>query len=315
MSSRSKSLSLIELFELFPDEESAIRELEANRWPEGVECPHCESARITEVKDHRPMKWRCKDCRKFFSVRIGTAMQDSRLPARKWVLAIYILASSPKGVSSIRLGEMLDIPQQTAWSLGHRIRNLFAPDEDQAPFEGTVEVDEMFVGGLGKNMHVGLRWKASGNANKAIVIGAKCRETGEVRAQVIEGRAAENLEPFVWNNVVRGGTVYTDAWQGYNGLKAMGYKHSRVDHDANEYVSAVDPEIHTQGIEGFWAMPKRAYKGTHHWWSFRHMQRYVDEFTFRVTHRELSTLDLMRLTFRRMEGRRLTCGELVPSSC
>ena len=302
----AESLSLFELFERFPDEESAVDWFEANRWPDGVSCPRCESDRVVEMKARNPMKWRCKDCRRFFSVRTGTYMENSRVPVRKWVVSAFLLASSIHSVSSVELARMINVTQTTAWFMMHRIRGATAPSA--SPMDGSVEVDETMVGGLYKNMH---KEKKETNPQKAIVVGAKNRVTGEVRCEVIPGRLNEPIQRFIWNNVTRGATVYSDSFRAYRDLRDMGFEHFSTDHERGQRVDADRPDNHTQGIESFWQRIKRAYKGTHHWMSEKHLQRYANEHAWNATHSDSSNGAKMALLAQNSVGATLTWAELT----
>jgi len=233
-------------------------------------------------------------------------MEKSSVPVRKWVFAMYLMMSSKVSISSVKLGEYIGVKQPTAWAMMHRIRQSMLPEAE--PMEGTVEVDETFVGGREPLMH---RSRARTKPPKTVVIGAMCRETGEVRCRVIPGQMKGDMERFVRDTVAVGSAVYTDEAPGYNGLRGMGYRHGQVEHKIKEYVNLVDPDIHTQGIESHWQWIKRAHKGTHHWWSPKYTQRYANELSFRATHRKLDAHGRMALVALRSSGSRLPLAQLA----
>lgn len=304
--SERKGISLMGLADMFPDEASAVSWFESLRWPNGPQCPHCRSDRVAACKDAKPMPHRCKDCRKHFSVRTGTDMAASKLPLRKWAFAIYLCTTSLKGVSSMKLHRDLRITQKSAWFMAHRIRDALTADSSL--FAGPVEVDESYFGGKESNKPVSQRRNIGrGPVGKAAVVGAKDRATGAVRAQAVQRTDAATLQGFVAGAAEAGATVFTDESRAYIGLRRR-YRHAAVKHSAGEYVRGM---AHTNGIESFWAMLKRAYHGTFHHFSAKHMQRYIDEFALRQSLREADTVDLMATVVARMIGRRLTYKQLT----
>ncbi|MYD81915.1 MAG: IS1595 family transposase [Acidimicrobiales bacterium] len=300
-----EGISLIELFEMFPDEETARVWLEGEIWPTGRVCGHCGSKNTGEVS-HKSMPYRCRDCKQYFSVKTGTALASSKVALRKWAIAIYLESSSLKGVSSMKLHRDLKVTQKTAWFMLHRIRTAFAP-RPSAPFTAEVEVDETFVGGKAKNMHASQRAKLTGRggADKTAVVGIKDRDSGKVVAEVVEATDADTLVPFVEGHTAETATVYTDGHKAYNALSRT---HEVVEHSVGEYVRGM---AHTNGIESFWSMLKRGYIGTYHHFSAKHLHRYVDEFSGRHNLREMDTLDQMSSVARGLRGQRIRYCDLV----
>ena len=302
-----EGISLIELMEMFPNETAAKEWFESRRWPHGLVCPRCSSTAVSAIASGKPMPWRCRSCRRHFSVRTGTVMEESKIPLRKWAIAIYLWSVSLKGVSSMKLHRDLKITQKSAWFLGHRLREAFSnPDR---LFDGPVEIDETFMGGKRKNMTKSKRktLRGRGAVGKTTVAGARDRKTGMVSAKVIDNADLPTLRRFVFDKVSPGATVYTDQATAYESLR-FGFHHEAVNHSAGEYVREM---AHTNGIESFWAALKRGYQGTFHHFSAKHMNRYVGEFAGRHNDRPLDTIDMMGVMVQGMVGRRLTREALV----
>lgn len=283
--SQRKRISIYEFMSKYPTEFDAMEYFEQKRWGEtGRECPHCAD---TNTKDasHKTMPYWCGKCRKYFSVKTGTALQSSNLPYRKWLMAIYILSISIKGVSSLRLANDLNIKQEHAWHLLHRLREGFKND---VTLTGEVEVDEAYIGGKDKNKHESKKPHLGGSVGKSPVVGMKSR-SGKVSAKQVGWVDKDTLHKAVTDNVELGSVVYTDQHKGYRGLSSK-YQHSVVKHSDGEYVKYVGSNaIHTNGIESFWALLKRGLYGTFHQVSGKHLQRYVTEFASRSNVRRLDT--------------------------
>lgn len=305
-------MPLSELFRRFPDDASAERQFEAWRWPNGVVCPHCDSTRITRVASRRPMPYRCKDCRRHFSVTSHTVMHGTQLGAQTWMVGLFLIVSNPKGRSSVQLAADLGITQKSAWHLGHRIRKALA-DGDLPGFEGPVEVDETYIGGKAKNMHARQRRErvyGRGGWTKAPVLGVKDRATGTVSAKPIPDTMPHTLTEMVKTTTRRGASVYTDGSRGYDYLTPLGYDHERVLHSAGEYVRG---PVSTNGVENYWSHLKRTLVGTYHYWSPEHLGRYVAEHSWRFNRRNRHVTRRMGEAAAAMDGRSLTYRELTGS--
>ena len=305
--SARKRVSLLEFTQTFNSEEKAMSFFESVRWQQGRHCPHCGSVETSEAS-HKTMPYWCKDCRKYFSVRTGTLMEESRISYAKWLLAIYLIRTSLKGISSTKLGNDLGISQQSAWFLAHRIRKGWESNAKEM-FSGEVEADEAYIGGLERNKHDKKKLKAGrGPVGKKTVIAIKERKTRRVRAVMIEGKDYASILRVVLNNVSRGAKIYTDEHSGYTALKHLGYDHDSVHHRSGEYVKG---EAHTNGVESFWAMLKRGYYGTYHQMSAKHLQKYIDEFADRTNIRHMDTMDQIKATAEGLVGKRLTYQKLI----
>ena len=302
-------ISLVQLATMFPDNDAAERWFVQQRWPNGITCIRCCSTNIQSRPTRKPQPYRCRDCKKDFSVKTGTLLHNSKLTLQQWAIAIYQMSTSWKGVSSMKLHRDLGITQKAAWHLGHRIRRMW--ESAPKPLPGPVEVDETYFGGVARNKHASKRkQKGRGMVGKTPVIGVRSRTAGKVAAQPIQRADVPTLEQFVTERVEPASTVYTDGHGGYRLLSTHGYMHESVNHEVKEYVRG---QVHTNGIESFWALLKRGYHGTYHQMSAKHLHRYVNEFAGRFnvrsedTRTQLSKLiydaDKKRLSYRELTGR------------
>ena len=298
-----KGLSLVQITRMFPNDEAAEAWFVEQRWPDGIRCPHCDADTIAAVKSRKPQPYRCRACRKHFSVKTGTLMRGSNLGLQTWAIAVYLMATGIKGTSSMKLYRDLGIAYTSAWRLSHRIRETWA-GQQAAPFVGPVEADESAFGGLEKNKHAHKRLHAGrGMVGKTIVAGVKDRTTNRVSAAVVPDTTGQTLRGFVQTRTAPDATVYTDDASGYRGLP----NHTTVRHGVGQWVNG---QAHTNGLESFWSLMKRGYHGTYHKMSVKHLGRYVREFAGRHNQRQLNTIDQMELMVRGMVGKRLSGQDL-----
>lgn len=267
-------MNLVSLIDQFGSEDKCRAYLESLRWPDGVECPRCQSKKVSRITKRN--QFDCDSCRYQFSVLVGSVFSDTHLPIHKWMLATYIMCESRKGVSSNQLKRMVGVSYKTAWYLTHRIRAAMR-DANPAPLTGVIEADETFIGG---------RKKGVGRGNlrsKTVVLGAMQRD-GDVRFKVAKRRNRKTLHTFIQSVTDDGAkAIYTDDWEGYTGIADENTRHETVNHSADEWVRA---DVHTQSIEGVWSLFKRSIVGSYHQLSTKHLPAYLDEMSFRFNNRE-----------------------------
>lgn len=281
-----KFKTLIDLLKYFNNEQVCRDYLELVRWNGNITCVYedCGHDHVNKYSDGK--RYKCAKCLRQFSVRVGSIFEDSKIPLSKWFAAIYLVTSHKKGISSLQLGKDLGVTQKTAWYLLHRVRHSLGLESKPVKLTGTVEADESFFGGLEGNKHKSKR--TEGTQGRSVVkktpVAGVVQRGGKVRAEKVKDTGGTNLRRFVYDNVEPKSVLHTDEWYGYNGLSKL-YDHSIVKHNSSEYVRG---ECHTNTLEGYWSLVKRGCIGIYHSWSAKHLQKYLDEFSFRYNTRTLS---------------------------
>jgi transposase-like protein len=302
--------TLIEAVRYFSNRDRALALLVAIRWPDGVTCPTCGSKKVSFLGTRRLWKCSQKHPKRQFSIKVGSIFEDSPLSLDKWLVAMWLIVNCKNGISSYEVARDLNVTQQTAWFMLHRIRKAM----QRGSFEkmggaGPVEADQTFIGGLARNMHKDKKAEkihGTGGVGKELVVGLSDRETGQVRVTHIKNRQRKTLHEHVREHVATGAELYTDELASYTGLDKE-YVHQFVNH-AEEYVRG---NVHTNGIENFWSLLKRGIKGTYVSVEPFHLFRYLDEQAFRYNERKHNDggrfIDAAITAF----GRRLTYKELT----
>ncbi|MDE0309037.1 MAG: IS1595 family transposase [Acidiferrobacterales bacterium] len=302
MTSSKEKISMSQFFRMFPDDETARKQFEQWRWGDTKRCPHCDSVRISDTSQKMP--YRCKDCRKRFSVRYNTVMAHSNLGYQQWMLAVYIATVGVKGTASTKLASDVGTSQTSAWYLGHRLRKAW--ETEGCPMSGIFEVDEAYFGGKEKNKHKHKKSNMGrGAVGKTAVVAVRNRDKNKIAAKVVKSTSKKELQDFISESVEPGSIVYTDDHRSYEGLD---FEHETVKHLVGEYVRE---QAHINGVESFWALLKRGYYGTHHYMSPKHLHRYVNEFSARHSVRKMNTFDAMSVIARGMIGKELRFEELI----
>ena len=288
--------SVISLTSYFTSDEKCKQAIIQSRWSDGdVVCPYCGGHHCVVRKDG---KFRCKTCRRNFSCLVGTIFENTKLPLIKWFLAMYFISSHKKGISSYQLATNIEVTQTTAWYMLQKVRLLY-PQSDAEAFDGTVECDEVYIGGKEKWKHKSMRTpKTQGRSTKTKtpVFGMMERSTFEnekgeienityVHAFVVENTNRATLQPIIQQFVADGSRVITDELSAYNGLAELGYTHAVVAHGAEEYANG---DVFTNSIEGFWSHFRRMIVGCYHDVSDEHLQQYIDEAVYRWNTRKMS---------------------------
>jgi transposase-like protein len=273
----------------FHNEEAAYQFVESRLWPHGPVCPHCGVIGAhyqLKGKTTRVGLWKCKDCRKPFTVKIGTIFEDSHIPMRLWLQAIFLISSSKKGISSNQLHRTLGVTLKSAWFLSHRIREAMRSGGLSAfgSNGGDVEVDETFIGHDKNKKPKGVK-KGRGYEHKNKVLSLVDRSTGRAISMVVDDLKAKTIIPLLKENIAREARILTDEAGQYRYLLMHFLDHGFVSHSVGEYVSRIDKTIHTNTIEGFFSIFKRGMKGVYQHCGHHHLNRYLAEFDFRYNNR------------------------------
>jgi transposase-like protein len=288
-------MNLLEVITRFPTQESCISQLEALRWQGKPQCPYCKSEQSS--KRAGTQRYQCHGCNSAYSVLVGTIFESTKLELPKWFLAISLILNAKKGLSSRQLGRDLGINRNTAWYLQMRIRKAMQEGNDQDLFKGIVEIDETYIGGAQRNhskqkrqarRESGLNF--TGMQHKQAVIGLLER-AGRIKLEVLEKAHGKTIKPIIEQTVSKQASLVTDGFGGYAGLNKEYKEHQVLNKEKEEYVRG---EYHTNTLEGFWTLLKRGIYGQYHKVSVKHLQSYLNEFTFKYNHRDnKSNFDLL----------------------
>lgn len=297
--------TLFEMMQAFPDEQAAIDHFTAIRWRDGAFCPQCGSTKVYHFSDKRTHK--CGDCRKRFSIKVGTIFENSKIELRKWLFAIWLITSHKKGIASTQLAKDIGVTQKTAWFMTHRLRHAISTKSFNRPLSGEIESDETFIGGKEKNKHAWQRTGGKQGGSGKIAVLGMLERGGELRTEITPNLRAATLQERIRDNVEPGSAIMTDEHGAFLGLQGD-YNHHRVNHSAGEYVRHFC--LHTNGIESVWALFKRQIVGTHHFLSPKHLSRYLGEMTWRFNLREMGEGSRVNALLAQTTGR-LTYKELI----
>jgi transposase-like protein len=304
--------TLQEAIVYFADPDNCLNYVKAWRWPDGVViCPTCKGTKVSFLKSQK--KWQCGShhAKRQFSVKVGTIFEDSPLGLDKWLVAMWLVANCKNGISSMEIHRALGITQKSAWFMEQRIRLSMRDDfygKKLGGNGGEIEVDESFIGGKARNMHVSERKRritGTGTKDKTAVMGILERG-GKVRTSVVPNRRKGTLQAEVRKHVEAGAALYSDALLSYDGL-ASDYAHQVVDH-AVQYVNG---RVHTNGLENFWSLLKRGISGTYVSVEPFHLHRYLDEQAFRFNNRKATDADRFNMALMGIVGKRVTFTELT----
>ena len=297
--------SIIEFLDYFEDEATCLEIFERVRFKDGYNCPHCNHNQIYKYSNGKLFK--CKKCRQQFTIKVGTIFENSKIPLRKWFLAMYLLTTNKKGISSIQMSNQLGVTQKTAWYIVHKLRNIVF--NENMNFNGIIEIDETYIGGKEANKSLDKKTPNSQGRSlksKTAILGIINRASETTKKSIIAFKVdnvkASTIKSII-KNINRDVTIYTDEFRGYNSLK-KDFNHYQVNHSIKEWVNG---DVHTNNIENFWSLFKRGYLGIYHWMSKKHLQLYINEFSFRYNHKDNYLGEMLSKSI----GKTITYKELI----
>jgi transposase-like protein len=317
--------TLLEAIQYFSDEQVGIDAVAMMRWPQGVRCGYCDSDKPYYLKTQK--RWKCRSCRKQFSVKVNSIFEDSPISLKKWLPALWLIVNCKNGISSYEIARDLGVTQKSAWFMLQRLRLALRARDFSYKMGGEgngVEVDETFIGGRPANMHKSRRLRIAkmqseqaeqsnthGRAGKSAIMGMYDRDSRQVRAAVVPNVKRETLQNEILANIEHGSTIYSDQAVSYNALRER-YVHETVSH-VDAYVRG---QVHTNCLENFWSLTKRTLRGTYVAVEPFHLDRYVDEQVFRFNHRAtkdnpLNDADRFYIALSQVANKRLTYAELT----
>ena len=295
-----QSMSFMEISQFTEDKAREL--LEKIRWAHGVACPHCgglEPYKLTpKPGSKRPVRngvYKCKECRKQFTVTVGTIFEGSHIKLNKWLMAIYLMCSSKKGMSAHQLHRLIGVTYKTAWFMSHRIRFAMTQSPLKEKLKGIVEADETYIGGKAKGI------RGRGAKNKTAVV-SLVERNGRIESNPVDRVTSNNLKKLLREYVDKTATIMTDEFRAYWGLKKEFKDHKVVSHGKGEYVRG---ECYTNTVEGYFSLLKRGIIGSYHHVSKQHLEKYIKEFDFRYNFRNFPDSERTVFAIQGFEGKRL----------